>query len=282
MISFTQFHFDLIACPHGAKRTERARLYFDSLPDKRDRYWAQLLLRNTARTRSLQYDELRQCASAFTGFPHWLIEESIRHTGNVTEAITLIVKSRYKHGNIPLHEVMDKIHALHTQSYDDKEHFIHSVWEILPERSVYLFNKLITAGYRSPLSKREYGQLADSDAGKQRSLHTIKAVLLYASQNEYTFAVWKNDLLIPLVKITYGIPQDELLHIRKFISKNTRERFGPVHSINPELIYEIGFEDVEHAPRRKSGIKLISPHLIRRCQNTALEDIDRLESISVK
>jgi hypothetical protein len=278
--SFTKLHFELIGTTDRLKRRGLLLSYFETVSEERDRHWARLLLGGAGKLRLIDFDELRSCASSFTGFPLWLIEESIRHTGNVTEAISLIVKSHTANSTVPLHAVMDRIHTSSTLSYRDKEEFIHSVWKKLPEQSVYLFNRLITAGYRSPLSDKEYKQLSGSTLIPPRSHHTIDAVLLYASRNEYTFAVWKDDLLIPIVKISHGIPPDDHLYIRRFIDQNTRERFGPVHSINPELVCEIGFEGVERAPRRKSGVKLLFPLIIRRRENIKLENIDRIEALS--
>ncbi len=277
MNSFTALHFELITTTGRNKRIDRLRRYFKTVSDERDHRWADLLLRSTAQTRFINYDELRECASEFTNLPLWLIEESIEHTGHVTEAISLIVKTHKKHGDIPLHEIMDRIHAPHKQSHEDRVPFIHSAWKILPERSVYLFNRLITAGYRSPISGKELDQVINPENTPSHLLRTIRAALLYVSKNEYTFAVWKDGLLIPIVTTTNGIVSEDHLYIRQFITNNTRERFGPVHSINPELIFEIGYEGLERAPRRKSGVKLICPRIVRRCHNAGLDDVDRVD-----
>lgn len=280
MNSFTQLHFDLIALHGRSRRVERLRAYFQSVLDKRDRRWANLLLRDNFRSRFIQYGELREYASAYTGLPLWLIEESIEHAGNVTEAISLIVASRNQNGSIPLHVVMERINDRKTGLYEDKVQFVQSVWGTLPERSVILFNRLITGGYTSPVSIREIEESsATADTGP-KSVRTIKTVLLYASPNEYTFAIWKDELLVPLVKTSDGMSPGDRLHVRQFVANNTRERFGPVHSVNPELIFEIGFEDIERAPRRKSGVKLISPRITGRCHNAGLDDISRVEDLT--
>ncbi len=275
--TFSKLHFDLAASDNRNDRTELLKTYFDTEPDERTRYWAQYLLSNREQKRFIDYNELRTCTSEFTNLPLWLIEECIRHTGNVTEAVMLMVKSDGNQGNAPLYEIMERIHSEMPEPIESKREYIQSVWESTSESSVYIFNKLITAGYRSPVSKNEIDRFSVPEDTVSPPLQTIKAVLLYASQTEYTFAIWKGDILIPLVKTTAGMQPEEHLHVRKFVATNTRERFGPVHSINPELIFEIGFEAVEHASRRKSGVKLISPRIIKRCHDAELEDVDRIE-----
>lgn len=275
--TFSKLHFDLAASDDRNDRAELIKAYFDAEADKRTRYWAKYLLSNREQKRYIDYNELRTCSSDFTNLPLWLIEECIRHTGNVTGAVTLMVKSDGNQSIVQLYEIMERILAEMPEPVESKMEYIQSVWESISESSVYIFNKLITAGYRSPVSKNEIDQFSEPEDTVSPPLRTIKAVLLYVSQTEYTFAIWKDNLLIPLVKTTAGLRPEDHLHIRKFVANNTRERFGPVHSINPELIFEIGFEAVERASRRKSGVTLISPRIIRRCHDGRLEDVCRIE-----
>lgn len=277
--TFSKLHFDLTASDDRNDRAELIKAYFDTEADERTRYWAKYLLSNREQKRFIDYNELRVCTSDFTNLPLWLIEECIRHTGNVTEAVTLMVKSDGNKGNVPLYEIMERIHTEMPEPIESKREYIQSVWESMSESSVYIFNKLITAGYRSPVSKNEINQFSEPEDTVSPPLYTIRAVLLYVSQTQYIFAIWKDDLLIPLVKTTAGMQPEDHLHIRRFVATNTRERFGPVHSINPELIFEIGFESVERSSRRKSGVKLTFPRIIRRCHNAGLEDVDRMETL---
>jgi hypothetical protein len=275
--TFSKLHFDLAASQDRRDRAELMRAYFGSEPDERNRHWAKYLLSHGEQKRYIDYYGLRGCTSEYTELPLWLIEECIQHTGNVTEAVTLLVKSTGSQGSVPLYTIMESIHSDRTETIESKIQYIQSIWEIVSENSLYIFNKLITAGYRSPVSKKEIDHITGPEDTLSPPLRTIKAVLLYISQTEYTFAVWKNDLLIPVVKTTRGMQQEDHLHIRKFVATNTRERFGPVYSINPELVFEIGFEAVERASRRISGVKLISPRIMKRCHNAGLDDIDRVE-----
>ncbi len=279
MNSFAQLHFDLLTIPSRKQRVHRLYRYMQDIQIDADRHWAESLLRNTGKRRYIKYDELRICVSDFTELPLWLIEECIQHTGNLTDATTLLVKSNTSASTLPLHEIMDRLHDLNHSSYKHTRDYIHSLWRVLSPKELYVFNRIITGTYRSPVSETELNESFHTKFTATRRHATIKAVLLYVSRNEYTFAVWKDELLVPIVKAKSGIVSDEHLRIRDYVSKNTREQFGPVVSINPGLVYEIAFESVERANRRKSGVKLISPWIIRRCDNTSLDEVDRLETV---
>ena len=51
-----------------------------------------------------------------------------------------------------------------------------------------------------------------------------------------------------------GLTDAEFKEVDAFIKKNTLERFGPVRSVQPELVFEIAFEGVANSSRHKSGV----------------------------
>ena len=100
----------------------------------------------------------------------------------------------------------------------------------------------------------------------------IHAVLIYVQQEqdrmgeqqmECTFAVWEDRRLAPIAKTGAGLTGIEREEISAFVRQNTLERFGPVRSVKPELVFEIAFEGIQLSTRHKSGILLRSP-VIRR------------------
>ena len=97
---------------------------------------------------------------------------------------------------------------------------------------------------------------------------TIDAVLIYAQRSQgrkmslffdFTFAVWDGDLLIPIAKAYDGLSDQEITEITKFVKGNTIEKFGPVRSVNPELIFQLSFEDIHESSRHKCGLALRFP-----------------------
>jgi DNA ligase-1 len=102
---------------------------------------------------------------------------------------------------------------------------------------------------------------------------SIDAVMIYAMRghgrranlySDYTFAVWKEGDLVPFAKAYSGLTDKEMQSVDQFVKKNTLERFGPVRSVKPELVFEIGFEGIAPSTRHKSGIALRFPRILRR------------------
>lgn len=117
---------------------------------------------------------------------------------------------------------------------------------------------------------------------------TFDAVMLYAQRghgrranlfSDFTFAVWDGDNLVPVTKSYIGLTDAELTEITSFVKKNTRERFGPVSSVTPELVFEIGFEGISYSKRRKVGISLRSPRILRWRRDKTVKEIDNLATL---
>jgi DNA ligase-1 len=117
---------------------------------------------------------------------------------------------------------------------------------------------------------------------------TVDAVLIYAQRGhgrrsglytDYTFAVWDDDKLVPFAKAYSGLNDEEIRRIDRFIQRNTIERFGPVRSVKPQLVFEIAFEDIRKSPRHKSGVAVRFPRIARWRTDKKIDDADSLETI---
>jgi len=101
----------------------------------------------------------------------------------------------------------------------------------------------------------------------------IDAVMIYAMRGhgrranlytDYTFAVWDGQGgLVPFTKAYSGLTDAEIRQVDSFVKKNTIERFGPVRSVQPTLVFEIAFEGIAKSSRHKSGVALRFPRINR-------------------
>jgi DNA ligase-1 len=118
---------------------------------------------------------------------------------------------------------------------------------------------------------------------------TIDAVLLYAQAGhgrrstlytDYTFGVW-NDAgeLVPVAKAYSGLDDSEILSLDAWIRAHTRERFGPVRSVDAEQVFELGFEGVNVSSRHKSGIAVRFPRILRWRRDKSAAEADRLATL---
>lgn len=101
---------------------------------------------------------------------------------------------------------------------------------------------------------------------------TIDAVLIYAQKGhgkraslftDYTFALWKGDQLVPFAKAYSGLDDAEIRQVDRFVRQNTKESFGPVRSVRPELVMELAFEGLQRSKRHKSGVATRFPRILR-------------------
>ena len=118
--------------------------------------------------------------------------------------------------------------------------------------------------------------------------HSIDAVLLYAQAGhgrrsnlftDYTFALWRGEDLVPVAKAYSGLDQDEIEELDRWIRRHTRERFGPVRSVEPVHVFELAFEGIHASTRHKSGVAVRFPRIARWRRDLRAADADRLEDL---
>jgi DNA ligase-1 len=63
------------------------------------------------------------------------------------------------------------------------------------------------------------------------------------------------------------------------IRQTTLEKFGPVRSVTPTLVFELGFEGINRSPRHKSGIAVRFPRMLRIRSDKPLHEADTLQSL---
>ena len=118
--------------------------------------------------------------------------------------------------------------------------------------------------------------------------YSIDAVLVYAQRGhgrraslytDYTFAVWRGDELVPFAKAYSGLTDAEIRTVDAFVRRNTLEKFGPVRTVTPALVMEIGFEGIARSPRHRSGVAVRFPRILRLRSDKTPADADRLEAL---
>ncbi|AXG72429.1 DNA ligase B [Kordia sp. SMS9] len=117
---------------------------------------------------------------------------------------------------------------------------------------------------------------------------TIDAVMIYAQKGsgrrsskytDYTFAVQKEDGLVTVAKAYSGLTDVEITEISRWVNKNAIEKFGPVRTVKPELVFEIAFEGIALSKRHKSGVALRFPRIKRWRKDKTVNEIDTIESV---
>ena len=117
---------------------------------------------------------------------------------------------------------------------------------------------------------------------------SVDAVLIYAQRGsgkraslytDYTFAVWNGDELVPFAKAYSGLTDEEIREVDRFVRTNTVERFGPVRSVKPALVFEIAFEGIRRSTRHRSGVAVRFPRMARWRRDKKAEDADTIDAV---
>jgi DNA ligase 1 len=142
---------------------------------------------------------------------------------------------------------------------------------------------------------------------------TVDCVLIYAQAGhgrrasvytDYTFAVWNRPprdeeeaqavidaiekrlpaqpealQLVAFAKAYSGLTDEEFKQIDAIIRKTTLEKFGPVRSVRPSIVFELGFEGINRSPRHKSGIAVRFPRMLRIRFDKPLHEANTLQDL---
>jgi DNA ligase-1 len=142
---------------------------------------------------------------------------------------------------------------------------------------------------------------------------SVDCVLVYAQAGhgrrasvytDYTFAVWNRAprdpaeaeaalaasgrkeppapdtlQLVPFAKAYSGLTDAEFRAVDKVIRSTTIEKFGPVRSVRPTLLFELGFEGIQRSGRHRSGIAVRFPRMLRLRGDKPLHEADTLASL---
>lgn len=142
---------------------------------------------------------------------------------------------------------------------------------------------------------------------------SVDGVLIYAQAGhgrrasvytDYTFAVWNRApldaaeaqaavdaiaqrspsrpdalQLVAFAKAYSGLTDEEFRRVDRVIRASTIEKFGPVRSVKPSLVFELGFEGINRSPRHKSGIAVRFPRMLRIRDDKPLHEADTLQTL---
>ncbi len=119
---------------------------------------------------------------------------------------------------------------------------------------------------------------------------TIDAVMIYAQKGsgrrsnlytDYTFAVRDGDKLVTFAKAYSGLTDKEFAQVDNFVKRNSIEKFGPVRTVKPELVFELAFEGIAESKRHKSGVALRFPRMSRWRKDKKVDDINTLDDLKI-
>ncbi|SNS62753.1 ATP-dependent DNA ligase [Antarctobacter heliothermus] len=134
-------------------KTKALADYFTQAPDS-DKLWCIALFLGRRPKRAVTTTALREWAAERAGIPLWLLEESYPIVGDLAETLALILPPPQQTSDHSLTHWIDVLRALHDAPQDDRKPRILEAWDQLDATERFLFNKLITGGFRIGVSRK--------------------------------------------------------------------------------------------------------------------------------
>ena len=128
--------------------------YFASA-DPRDAAWAVYFLGGGRPKRLIPVRRLAQWSMEEAGIPDWLFEECYDAVGDLAESMSLLLPDTTETTDVPLHELIEgRVLPLAKQSEEQQRAVIVRTWRELAGAERFLWNKLITGGFRVGVSQQ--------------------------------------------------------------------------------------------------------------------------------
>ncbi|WP_226778976.1 ATP-dependent DNA ligase [Oceaniglobus trochenteri] len=153
MKRFADLFLTLDQTTSTSARVAALATYFATAPEP-DRLWTIALLSGRRPKRTVTTTQLRTWAAERAGIPLWLFEESYPIVGDLAETIALILPPPGATTDHSLSHWIDSIRALAPLPEDDRKAAILDAWDSLTPPQRFVFNKLITGGFRMGVSQK--------------------------------------------------------------------------------------------------------------------------------
>ncbi|MHA6344883.1 ATP-dependent DNA ligase [Roseivivax sp. CAU 1761] len=132
----------------------KALAEFFTQASNRDKLWTVALFSGRRPKRAVTTTQLREWAAERAGLPLWLIEESHPVVGDLAETIALILPPAAEETDLPLAHWIDDLRGLARLDLDARKARILAAWDRLDATERFLFNKLLTGGWRIGVSRK--------------------------------------------------------------------------------------------------------------------------------
>ena len=126
--------------------------YFRTAPEP-DRVWTIALLSGRRPKRVINASELRLWAAEAAGIPLWLFEESYAIAGDLAETIARLLPPPEAEQDPTLDTIIRSLIALAGRAQAERRAFVTASWASLGTDERFLFNKLLTGGFRMGVSQ---------------------------------------------------------------------------------------------------------------------------------
>jgi DNA ligase 1 len=98
--------------------------------------------------------------------------------------------------------------------------------------------------------------------------------------SDYTFAVRDGDKLLNVGKAYSGLTDAEILEYTNFFLKHTIEDHGYLRTVEPTVVLEVAFNNIQKSNRHESGYALRFPRIVRIRTDKRASEIDTIDTVA--
>ncbi|MEM1351773.1 MAG: ATP-dependent DNA ligase [Pseudomonadota bacterium] len=149
-------------------KTAALAQYFSDAPEA-DRLWTILLFSGRRPKRAVTTTRLREWAAEMAGIPLWLFEEAYPVVGDLAETIALVLPENDTVSEADLTEWITRLRAVGPEEETAKKGFVLEAWSTLGGTERFVFNKLITGGFRMGVSQKLMTRALAQSTGKSEA-----------------------------------------------------------------------------------------------------------------
>ena len=146
-----------------------ALVEFFQQADSQEKLWAVAIFSHRRPKRQVNTRQLREWCQQLSGIPDWLFEESYQTVGDLAETIALLLPAGNLKNDKNLSEWIDFLRELEPLEEDEKRKQIEYAWASLDRTERFVFNKLITGGFRIGVSQNLMSQALAKVLNREKS-----------------------------------------------------------------------------------------------------------------
>jgi len=119
--------------------------------------------------------------------------------------------------------------------------------------------------------QKAYGNVTAAEYGHGKRKNVL---------SDYTFAVWSGTQLVNIGKAYSGVTDEEIAQLTELFHKLSLQQRGHLHIVQPQLVLEIAFDQIQKSDRHASGYALRFPRIKRIRWDKRPDEADHLERVA--
>ena len=143
---------------------------------KQDALWAVALLSHRRPSRPVTTTLMRTWAAELAQLPEWLFEESYHIVGDLAETIALLVQHEAKGTPPSLSQCIEEIIVLKGKEEETKKSYILERWQSLDNFERFVFNKILTGGFRIGVSQKLMTRALSKAVGIEENILALSLI----------------------------------------------------------------------------------------------------------